>query len=64
MESNTAKLKAEAEMRILQNMEEEEALHKELHEKRCQYLSAEKNRQVHELQDLQVKKVSSLSSLL
>ncbi|XP_029002345.1 HAUS augmin-like complex subunit 8 [Betta splendens] len=54
MESNTAKLKAEAEMRILQNMEEEEALHKELQEKKHQYLPQEKNRIFHELLDLQI----------
>lgn len=59
MENNTAKLKAEAETRILQEMEEEEALHNELLEKKRQYLLAEKNRLVHELLDLQVRKPSS-----
>ncbi|XP_026201726.1 HAUS augmin-like complex subunit 8 [Anabas testudineus] len=54
MENNTAKLKAEAETRILQEMEEEEALHNELLEKKRQYLLAEKNRLVHELLDLQI----------
>ncbi|KAK2835599.1 hypothetical protein Q5P01_016083 [Channa striata] len=54
MESNTAKLKAEAEMRILQEIEEEEALHNDLWEKKRKYLLAEKNRLVHELLDLQM----------
>ena len=56
MESNTAKLKAEAEAKILQTMEEDEALHKDVHEKKRQYLLAEKNRLMNELLDLQVKK--------
>lgn len=60
MENNTIKLKAEAEMRILQEMEEEEALHNELQEKKRQYLLAEKNRLVHELLDLQVRRLSIL----
>lgn len=54
MENNTIKLKAEAEMRILQEMEEEEILYNELQEKKRQYLLIEKNRLVHELLDLQV----------
>lgn len=55
MESNSAKLKAEAETGILQWMEKEEALHNELQEKKHQYLLAEKNRLLHELLDLQVR---------
>lgn len=54
MESNTAKLKAEAEAKILQAMEEEEALHDEVKEKKRQYLLAEKKRLVNELLDLQI----------
>ncbi|XP_022615326.1 HAUS augmin-like complex subunit 8 [Seriola dumerili] len=54
MEHNTAKLKAEAEARILQMMEEEEALRNEVHEKKCRYLLAEKNRLGNELLDLQI----------
>ncbi|XP_040896629.1 HAUS augmin-like complex subunit 8 [Toxotes jaculatrix] len=54
MESNTAKLKAEAEAKILQILEEEEALHNEVQEKKRQYLLAEKNRLVNELLDLQI----------
>ncbi|XP_019936266.1 HAUS augmin-like complex subunit 8 [Paralichthys olivaceus] len=54
MESNTAKLKAEAEAQILQIMEEEQALHKDVHEKKRQYLLAEKNRLMNELLDLQI----------
>lgn len=60
MESNTAKLKAEAEARILQEMEEEEALHNEIQESKRQYLIMEKERVVNEMLDLQVrKKISS-----
>ncbi|XP_070765596.1 HAUS augmin-like complex subunit 8 [Enoplosus armatus] len=54
MESNIAKLKAEAETRILQEMEEEEALHNEVQEKKRQYLLMEKERLVNELLDLQI----------
>uniref|UniRef100_A0A3B4H5V3 HAUS augmin-like complex, subunit 8 n=1 Tax=Pundamilia nyererei TaxID=303518 RepID=A0A3B4H5V3_9CICH len=54
MESNTAKLKAEAETKILQAMEEEQSLHDEVKEKKRQYLLAEKKRLVNELLDLQV----------
>ncbi|XP_041791982.1 HAUS augmin-like complex subunit 8 [Chelmon rostratus] len=53
MESNTAKLKAEAEARILQEMEEEEALHNEVQEKKRQYLLMQKDRLVNEMLDLQ-----------
>ncbi|KAM7388310.1 hypothetical protein PAMP_024496 [Pampus punctatissimus] len=54
MESNTAKLKAEAEARILQEMEEEQALCNEVHEKKRQYLLMEKDRMMNELLDLQI----------
>uniref|UniRef100_A0A4W6DIL8 HAUS augmin-like complex, subunit 8 n=1 Tax=Lates calcarifer TaxID=8187 RepID=A0A4W6DIL8_LATCA len=54
MESNTAKLKAEAEARILQMMEEEKALHNEVQRKKRQYLLAEKKRLENELLDLQI----------
>ncbi|XP_071773742.1 HAUS augmin-like complex subunit 8 [Centroberyx gerrardi] len=54
MESNTAKLKAEAEARILQEMEGEEKLHNEVQEKKRQYLLMEKDRQRNELLDLQI----------
>lgn len=64
MESNTAKLKAEAEARILQEMEEEETLHNEVQEKKHQYLIMEKERLVNEMLDLQVrKKISSVEIL-
>lgn len=56
MENNTAKLKAEAEARILQEMEEEDALHDEVQEKKRQYLLMEKERLLNELLDLQVRK--------
>ncbi|XP_067369296.1 uncharacterized protein [Channa argus] len=54
MESNTAKLKNEAEIRILQELEEEEALHNDLWEKKRKFLLTEKNRLAHELLDLQI----------
>ncbi|XP_034564807.1 HAUS augmin-like complex subunit 8 [Notolabrus celidotus] len=54
MESNTAKLKAEAEAQIFQEMEEVEALQKEVQEKKRQYLLMEKERHVNELLDLQI----------
>lgn len=54
MESNTAKLKAEAEARILQEMEEEDALHNEVQEKKRQYFITEKERTVNEMLDLQI----------
>lgn len=60
MESNTAKLKAEAEARILQEMKEEEAMHNEVREKKRQYLLMEKERLVHEILDLQVRKPASV----
>lgn len=59
MESNTAKLKAEAEARLLQEMEEEEALHDEVQKKKSQYLLVEKDRLINQLLDLQVRKCSS-----
>lgn len=54
MESNTAKAEAEAEARLIQEMEEEDALHNEVQEKKRQYLLMEKNRLVNELLDLQI----------
>lgn len=54
MESNTAKAEAEAEARIMQEMEEEEALHNEVQEKKRQYLLMEQDRLLNELLDLQV----------
>lgn len=57
MENNTAKLKVEAEARILQEMEEVEALQREVQEKKHQYLLMEKERLVNELLDLQVREL-------
>lgn len=54
MEHNTAKLKAEAEARLLQKMNKEQMLHAEVKEKKHKYLVAEKKRLVNELLDLQV----------
>lgn len=56
MESSTTKIKAEAEARILKVMEEEEALHNEVYEKKRQYLLMEQDRNVNEWLDLQVRK--------
>ena len=63
MESNTAKLKSEAEAKIMQVMEEEEALHNEVQEKKRQYLLMEKDRLVNELLDLQVRNQHYCSQL-
>ncbi|XP_042273525.1 HAUS augmin-like complex subunit 8 [Thunnus maccoyii] len=63
MESNTAKLKAEAEARILQVMEEEEALRSEAHEKKRQYLLMENNRTVNELLDLQISALTPVAEV-
>ncbi|KAK9519005.1 hypothetical protein VZT92_021762 [Zoarces viviparus] len=54
MESNTAKAEAEAEARLMQEMEEEEALHNEVQEKKRRYLLMEKDRRANELLDLQI----------
>ncbi|XP_076009401.1 HAUS augmin-like complex subunit 8 isoform X2 [Genypterus blacodes] len=54
MESNTAKLKAEAETRLMQEMEEEEALHNEFHGKMRQYVLMEKEKIINELLDIQI----------
>lgn len=63
MESNTSKLKAEAEARILQEMEYEHALHKEVQEKKRQYLLMEKERKINEMLDLQVCKLFAFSKI-
>ncbi|KAM6962539.1 HAUS augmin-like complex subunit 8 [Aplochiton taeniatus] len=54
MESNTAKLRAEAEEQLLAVMEEEEHLCKEIQEKKRQCLLLEKNKQMNDLLDLQI----------
>ncbi|XP_031163280.1 HAUS augmin-like complex subunit 8 [Sander lucioperca] len=61
MESNSAKLKAEAEARIMQEMEEEEALHNEVQEKKRHYLLMEKDSLVNELLDLQIAALTPLA---
>ncbi|KAM9831183.1 HAUS augmin-like complex subunit 8 [Neosynchiropus ocellatus] len=53
VESNTAKLKRENEERLLQKMEEEEALRKEVHDKKRRFLLLEKERTAKELLDIQ-----------
>lgn len=55
MESNTAKFKAEAEERILQEMKEEDVLRNEVKEKKQQYLVSVKQRQLSERLDMQVR---------
>lgn len=54
MEHNLGKLKADAEARILQEMKEEEALRKEVHKKKCQYLSIATEELINECLDTQV----------
>ncbi|XP_068447850.1 HAUS augmin-like complex subunit 8 isoform X2 [Clinocottus analis] len=54
MERNTAKAEAEAEARLVEEMEEEEALHNEVQEKKRRYLLAENDRLANELLDLQI----------
>lgn len=54
MESNTEKFKAEAEAKILREMEEEEVLYNEVKEKKRRYLLTERKTLVNELLDLQV----------
>ena len=54
MDHNTAKLKKEAEARLLHGMEEEERLYNEVQEKKRKYLLRERNKQTNEILDLQV----------
>uniref|UniRef100_A0A8C6T3K7 HAUS augmin-like complex subunit 8 n=1 Tax=Neogobius melanostomus TaxID=47308 RepID=A0A8C6T3K7_9GOBI len=54
MEHNTVKLRAEAETRILQAMEEEESMRLEVLEKKRQHDFKEKSRLLSELLDLQI----------
>lgn len=58
MESNTAKLKVEAESKLLQVMEEEDNLYKQVQEKKRKYLLMEKERCINEILDLQVRALS------
>lgn len=64
MENNLGKLKADAEARILQVMEEEETLRKEVHEKKCQYLSIVTEERINKCLDMQVRIPSFLVFLL
>lgn len=64
MEHNLGKLKADAEARILQEMKEEEALRKEVHMKKCQYLSIITEEQIKKCLDLQVRAPSFLVILI
>ncbi|KAJ8393444.1 hypothetical protein AAFF_G00061660 [Aldrovandia affinis] len=62
MESNTQKLKSEAEWSLLAVMEEEERLRKRVQEKRRQHLLLEKRRQLSELLDLQSAALAPVST--
>lgn len=55
MEHNLGKLKADAEARILQEMKEEEALRKEVHKNKCQYLSIVTEELINKCLDMQVR---------
>ncbi|XP_033820853.1 HAUS augmin-like complex subunit 8 [Periophthalmus magnuspinnatus] len=61
MESNTAKLQVEAETRILQELEEEEALRIEVLDKKRQYDLKEKNRLLNELLDVQIASLTPIA---
>ncbi|XP_019751981.1 HAUS augmin-like complex subunit 8 [Hippocampus comes] len=61
MAHNMAKLKPEAEARLLHMMEEEAALHSEVMEKKRQYLLMEKRRLANELLDLQISDLTPAS---
>lgn len=58
MESNTTKLKVEAESKLLQVMEEEDDLYKEVQGKKRKYLLMEKERIINEMLNLQVREPS------
>lgn len=62
MESNTRKLRTEAEWSLLAVMEEEERLRKSVHEKRRQHLLLEKHKQLSELLDLQSAALAPVSA--
>ncbi|XP_056133699.1 HAUS augmin-like complex subunit 8 [Lampris incognitus] len=62
MENGTKKLKATAEARILEVMEEEMRLHEEVQEKKRQHRLMEKDRQMHELLDLQIAALTPLAA--
>ena len=59
MGNNTAKLRAEMDARLREEMEEEARLRKEAQEKKRQYQHMEKQRKLHELLDLQVTPIKS-----
>ncbi|XP_059923454.1 HAUS augmin-like complex subunit 8 [Gadus macrocephalus] len=60
MDHNTAKLKEEAEARLLHVMEEEERLYNEVQEKKRKYLLQERNKQTNEILDLQIAALTPL----
>ncbi|CAL8253585.1 unnamed protein product [Merluccius merluccius] len=63
MEHNTAKLKAQAEARLLEVMEEEERLHNEVQEKKRKYLLMERNKQMNEILDLQIAALTPMAEV-
>ena len=64
MDHNTAKLKEEAEARLLHVMEEEERLYNEVQEKKRKYLLQERNKQTNEILDLQVSTLGDMKVFL
>ncbi|XP_061834552.1 HAUS augmin-like complex subunit 8 [Nerophis lumbriciformis] len=63
MAANTNRLKAEAEARLLQKMEEEEVLQTEVIAKKRQYLLMEKERQATELLNMQVSALTRVADV-
>ncbi|XP_017262621.1 HAUS augmin-like complex subunit 8 [Kryptolebias marmoratus] len=63
MESNTAKFKAEAEERSLQEMKGEEMLRNEVKEKKQQYLLAEKKKLLNEMLDMQIETLTPVAEV-
>ncbi|XP_072294680.1 HAUS augmin-like complex subunit 8 [Eucyclogobius newberryi] len=61
MENNTTKLRMEAETRILQELEDEEALRIEVLDKKRQYELKEKNRLLSELLDVQIASLTPIA---
>nr|XP_057913255.1 HAUS augmin-like complex subunit 8 [Doryrhamphus excisus] len=63
MASNTGKLKAKAEARLLQKMEEEEMLHREVMAKKRQYVLMQKEQQANELLDMQISALTPVAEV-
>ncbi|XP_054613076.1 HAUS augmin-like complex subunit 8 [Dunckerocampus dactyliophorus] len=63
MASNTGKLEAEAEARLLQKMEDEEVLHREVMKKKREYLLMQKEQQANELLDMQISALTPVADI-